>query len=319
MQHLTGAASFHVGNLRNKSSYFAYFTTMKVDTPSQTALYMALFRALESARPPHSRLFYDPHAVSFLPPSYRFLTRLSAVPVARRMIYRTIQRRIPGALSSGIARTRYIDDQLQLAIRDGAQQVILLGAGFDTRAQRLPALSPLSVIEIDHPDTAMAKMKVLQRKARQLPENTSYLQIDFNRQSLEDLAEQYRIDYSLKTVLIWEGVSNYLSPDAVAQTFRFAANFAEGSRLIFTYIHEAVLSTPGVFHGAEKLLNDLAAIGEQWTFGLRPEALQDYLRPFGFTLFEDAGAEDYRRQYLPELPEKGYEFYRVAVAVRDVS
>jgi hypothetical protein len=77
-----------------------------------------------------------------------------------------------------------------------------------------------------------------------------------------------------------------------------------------------VLEDPAAFFGAERLLNDLAAIEERWTFGFRPEELPAYLAGFGMQLLKDSGAADYRQQYLPERKKilKGYEFYRVAMA-----
>src|SRR5688572_27258290 len=110
---------------------------MKVDKASQTAQYMALFRALETTEPANKRLFIDPFAISFLEGKLHLAARLSPLSFVRSYVQKTIRRKIPGALSSGIARTRYIDDLLQQTIQHNIKQVIILGAGFDTRALRL--------------------------------------------------------------------------------------------------------------------------------------------------------------------------------------
>src|ERR1041384_5916196 len=104
---------------------------MKADKASQTAQYMALFRALETTLPAGKRLFIDPYAVSFLDGKLQLAARLSPLSFVRRYVQKTIQKRIPGAFSSGIARTRYIDDLLQQTLQRHIQQVIILGAGFD--------------------------------------------------------------------------------------------------------------------------------------------------------------------------------------------
>jgi methyltransferase (TIGR00027 family) len=290
--------------------------TMKSDKASQTAQYMALFRAIESHRPASDKLFTDPFAIHFLSPYYKFVTRLTRVPGLRSLVQRIIYRRIPGAFSSAIARTRYIDDWLQRAFADGARQLIILGAGFDTRGARLGFLESAPVIEIDHPNTSARKSSMLQKAGKHYPAHIKLAQIDFNRQSLETLAAEHAIDYSLPTAILWEGVTNYLDPPAIDSTFAWISRFAPGSYIIFTYVHKQVLSDPSVFYGGTRLLQDLNAIQERWTFGFDPSEVATYLNRFGFALLEDLGAAQYRNQYIPHRTERGYEFYRVAIARR---
>jgi methyltransferase (TIGR00027 family) len=287
---------------------------MKEDKASQTAQYMALFRALETTLPANKRLFIDPYAISFLDRKLRTVTRLSPLPFVRRFVQNTIQKRIPGAMSSGIARTRYIDDLLKQTVQQGIQQVIILGAGFDTRALRLEALQSIPVIEIDHPNTSRKKLHTLKKYQFRLPEHVRYWQIDFNKESLDALALREQLNFSIPTTIIWEGVTNYLAEAAINSTFAFAEKFAPGSYIIFTYVHRQVLEEPQAFFGAPRLLDDLANIDEKWTFGFKPEELSGYLQQYHFKLLEDSGAEGYRNKYMPQRTEKGYEFYRVAFA-----
>ena len=287
---------------------------MKVDKASQTAQYMALFRAIESERPASDRLFLDPFAIHFLDPYYKFVTRLTRVPVLRRVVQRIIQRRIPGAFSSAIARTRYIDDWLKQAFASGTRQLIILGAGFDTRGARLDFLGSVPVIEIDHPNTSQRKSRMLQQAGLSYPAHIRRAQIDFNRQSLDALAADQAIDYTLPTAILWEGVTNYLDPQAIDSTFAWIGRFAAGSYVIFTYVHKKILESPADFYGGVKLLDDLDAIQERWTFGFEPADVSPYLQRFGFRLLEDLGAAGYRERYIPGRAERGYEFYRVAVA-----
>lgn len=280
---------------------------------------MALYRAMETQRPARRRLFADPYAKYFLDGGLRLATWATVFPPIERLLYVYLQRRIPGSLASGLARTRLIDDWLQSWLYRGIRQVIVLGAGFDTRSLRLPALRSIPVIEIDHPDTAHKKLSILGKALPSLPANTRYLPIDFDKDSLAALFERERIDFSLPTFFIWEGVTNYLQPEAVNQTFALAGRFAEGSVMLFTYIHQQVLDDPAAFFGAERLLRDVEEIHEKWTFGFVPEELPAYLRTYGFSLMEDMGAAEYREKYLADRKSilKGYEFYRVAMAVRE--
>src|SRR5690242_19653949 len=110
---------------------------------SRTASQVALFRALESARP-RDRLFDDPLAVRFLPPGYRVLARLARVRPVGRRLEAYIDTRWSGPRASAVARTRLIDD---LVTDAGARQALVLGAGYDSRAYRLNALAGLPVFE----------------------------------------------------------------------------------------------------------------------------------------------------------------------------
>jgi methyltransferase (TIGR00027 family) len=107
---------------------------MRESQASRTAEFMALFRALESSRPAGQRLLYDPFAHHFLSPPLRAVTNIARVEIFHAMISRYIDARWPGARTSGIARTRLIDDLLNTAVHDGIWQVVPLGAGFDCRA-----------------------------------------------------------------------------------------------------------------------------------------------------------------------------------------
>ena len=131
---------------------------------------------------------------------------------------------------------------------------------------------------------------------------------------MDELAEREKFNLAKPATVIWEGVTNYISAEAIDKTFSFIAKFLPGSFIIFTYVDKEVLENPRAFFGGEKLLQDLSRIEERWTFGFRPAELAAYLSRFGLALLEDAGAEEYRQKYLPERREKGYEFYRVAMA-----
>ncbi|MFY0256241.1 class I SAM-dependent methyltransferase [Chitinophaga sp. 30R24] len=287
---------------------------MKEGVTSRTAQYMALFRALETTRPKKQRLFTDKFAACFLDNSLRLGVWLCWIPGWRLLVEYIIRKKIPGALSSGIARTKYIDDLLQQSIAQGAQQVFILGAGFDTRGLRLPFLERMKVVEIDHPDTAAFKLSRL--RAYKIPSKVFYYQIDFNKQSLDQLGAQNNFDFSLPSVIIWEGVTNYLNKEAIDNTFAFLQRFAPGTTVIFTYVHEDILYHPAAFYGGEKLLQEVAALEEKWTFGFDPVALPVYLQQYQFQLLEDLGAAAYRERYWPYHMEQGYEFYRVAYTRR---
>ena len=111
----TGLKTVHRTNIR--------IVVMIPDQTSRTAVYMAFYRALESARPAAKRLFCDPFARHFLRPFLLKTIGLSRVPLLGAILYWYADRRAPGARTSAIARTRLIDEAWCQALRDGIRQI----------------------------------------------------------------------------------------------------------------------------------------------------------------------------------------------------
>lgn len=289
---------------------------MKQNTASRTAEYMALFRAIESYRPAKHRLFNDPYAFNFLHPSLKAVAFLSRIPVVGGLIPNLIDRRWAGARTSGVARTRLIDDLLARALTQGIEQVVILGAGFDARAYRIADLERVKIFEVDHPDTQAAKQTKLLQSLGALPAHIKFAGCDFNRQSLEETLLRSGFTMAARSFFIWEGVTNYLTEEAVDQTLRFIGKTAPESQLLFTYIHRGVLDGSFSYKSEKNLNRTLKGLREKWTFGWEPSQLAEYLMRRNLRLLEDIGSVEYRGQYLEksEANLTGYEFYRAALA-----
>jgi methyltransferase (TIGR00027 family) len=293
-----------------------HLRVMREGQASRTAEYVALFRAMESSLPAHRRLFEDPFARLFLRPSLALLAALCRVPGAADFLSGFIDRRWAGARSSAVARTRFIDDALLAALARGIDQVVILGAGFDSRAYRLAGLKRVAVFEVDHPDTLARKQRVLHRASIHLPSRVRFVGVDFKSADLERVMTAAGYSKRARTFIVWEGVTNYLTEAAIDTTLRWCAQAATGSQLVFTYVDRAVLDDPEAFTGTERLFATLRAAGEQWIFGLEPAQLTSYLAHRGLKLESDVGSVEYRARYLPSGGRlmRGYEFYRIAVA-----
>lgn len=289
---------------------------MKTGRSSRTAEHNALFRALESSVPDSERLFVDPLARSFLTWPLSMVGLLAEAPGGGRLARTVIDRRWPGVRTSVVARTRLIDETLSALNSNQLGQLVVLGAGFDSRPYRLPRLEEVSVFEVDHPDTQLVKRAALSRSLRTLPGNVTFIASDFNLRQLGTDMEASGYRPSLPTVFLWEGVSNYLSEDAVDAMLRWCAQAATGSSLLFTYIHSDVLTHPEAFVGADRLFASLERADEQLTFGMDPDAMADYLNRRGFVREWDVGASEYRTRYFGGKAQAivGHEFYRVALA-----
>jgi methyltransferase (TIGR00027 family) len=284
--------------------------------PSRTAQYMALFRALESVRPPSGRLFADPCAAAFLPGPLRVVASVSRLPPVGSAVCAYIDRRWPGVRTSAVARTRFIDDTAEAALADGCRQVVILGAGFDSRAYRMEPMRAVRVFEVDHPSTSAMKRAVVTRALGRVPEHVRFVAVDFDAGPWDGALDAAGYDPGRRTLVIWEGVSNYLTEAAVDGTLRWCGGISPGSHVVFTYVHARVLDDADAFVGTERLFATLRAAGERWTFGLDPAGLEDFLGQRGLRLLADLGAAEYRARCFGRDAERmrGYEFYRIAVA-----
>jgi methyltransferase (TIGR00027 family) len=287
---------------------------MRNHEASRTAEFMAVFRASEHAKAPTSRVFADPLAAALLPGELRLAARLFGLRPAAALLNAYVDRRWPGARTSGIARTKLIDDWIEQAA-DGIDQVVLLGAGFDTRAWRLKALASARIFEMDHPNTAAMKQERL-RSAHADLKKVTFVKVDFETDDFDRLLRAAGFDAKRPAIVVWEGVSQYLTGEAVCGVMRWAGKLAPGSRFIFTYVHEGVLNGSVAFVGADKIIAKVDGSGEPWRFGLLPEELPAFLRERGLSLLSDLGADEYRAQVMGAESRhmQGYSFYHTALA-----
>jgi methyltransferase (TIGR00027 family) len=289
---------------------------MREGYASRTAEQNALFRALESFRPESERTCDDPLARHFLTWPFTLVARLAAIPGLARSMSSFIDRRWPGVRSSVVARTRLIDDAMAAALDKGVEQVVILGAGFDSRAYRMARLAAIDVFEIDHPDTQAVKRRVLERLFSALPKHVRFVPVDFKRDDLGSAIRSARYRESARTFILWEGVTNYLTEAAVDSTLRWCSRASPGSCLLFTYVHRDILTRPSAFVGAKNLFASLEKAGERLTFGMEPRNVPQYLAERGLVLELDIGAAEYRERYFGAKAQtmRGHEFYRVALA-----
>jgi methyltransferase (TIGR00027 family) len=283
---------------------------------SFTAETVALMRALETHRGPGRRLFADPYAEPFTRGRLRLLARWSRVPLVgggAAWVYDRFAG--PGPRASAVARTRFIDDIVSHAAAT-VDQLVLLGAGFDTRAHRLPAVRRLTTYEVDHPATQARKRAIVANEGLDTSSVVS-VPVDFEHDRLDDALLGAGFDASRRTVFVWEGVTNYLTEDAVSATLAAIHRLAApGSMLVFTYVDAGVLDGTRSYPEATRWLRNVRRAGEPWTFGLRPEAVGTFLQARGFALVTDVSTRDADGGRFAALGrrDRGSELYHVVVA-----
>ena len=281
---------------------------------------MALFRALESARPASERLFADPYAAQACS-----LTDLASASGAGRPASRDggryAQRSIvwPGTRSSGVVRTRLIDDLVDEDLAAGVRQFVLLGAGLDSRPYRLDSARRAEVFEVDHPATQQVKRSRLGTVAQGRAQHVRFVAVDFERHDLGAALLAAGFDTHQATVVLWEGVVSYLTTTAVEHTLATIADLTcSSSRLVFTYWRRSALEGSLRSAEAERWMARVRRSGEPFVFGFEPEEVGSYLRPFGFALEVNISTAEAARRYPQAVVrrESGSWLYYVASATR---
>jgi methyltransferase (TIGR00027 family) len=286
--------------------------------PSRTAQLMAVQRGLESARPATKRLFEDPLAGRFVSPAWRVALRgahFACVRCVIEAIYDLVGG--PGPRASAIARTKLIDDLICEA-SPPINQLVILGAGYDTRAHRLEFLSDRAVYEIDHPDTQADKRTVLASVKPATTTPPRYVAVDFERDDLAAALVASGYQTAQRSMFLWEGVTQYLTSEAVDTTLSSIRQAGrQGDALVFTYVDDAVVrGEHDRFPEAAKWLHGTAKRDEPWIFGLSPLDLHDYLRQRGFSLVSDLSTREAGERYFAPLhrPERASDLYHIAAA-----
>ncbi|MFB7291302.1 class I SAM-dependent methyltransferase [Actinacidiphila glaucinigra] len=287
--------------------------------PSRTAQHVALFRALESVRR-GPRLFTDPYAASCLGPGLRLAVTVARFPGVARFLERRIDRRWPaGPRASAVVRTRLIDDLVVDALENGARRLVLLGAGYDSRAFRLDAARTAAVLEVDHPATQAVKRGLAgtwSARAGRPGDRVRFVPADLMREDLGDVLRDAGPGDD-RAVVVWEGVTNYLDAASVHATLTaLGAALAPGSRIVLTYMDRRALDGTGDFDGVTAWADTVRAAGEPFTFGFLPDELPAYLAERGLELTLDQSARDAAARYLEPLGrhEPAAPFYRIAQA-----
>jgi methyltransferase (TIGR00027 family) len=276
----------------------AAFAHRLQDRPSITAEAVTMARAVEHLKPEGQRIVDDPWAELFLSRPSRAALRAWSGSLTGRAL-----RRLGVSGTSWVPlRHRFIDDHLAALLDAGAVQVVLLGAGYDTRAYRFAdRLEGRPVFEVDLPAISRNKAAVIERNRASFPEtNVVRVEIDFESQSLSDVLTDAGFHVGALTFVTWEGVPMYLTRAAVKSTLDAVhALTAPGS--VIAHDMWTVVDDPSPMGTARRLApNALSFIGEPVTFCVHPEEIGCFYDRRGFDVIETATADELAERYAAE-------------------
>jgi methyltransferase (TIGR00027 family) len=238
----------------------------------------------------------DDVALAILPVGQRALVRAMRWKPLRRLTIAAGERAVPGSWSLITCRKRFIDDKLTEALAS-IDAVVVLGAGMDTKAYRLARRSDVPVFEVDLPINIERKRTAVQRAIGGVPASVHLVPLDFEHDDLIGAltGQGYRPD--ARTFFIWEGVTQYLTEDAVRATLTALRAAPTGSRLVFTYVRKDFIDGVNMYDAAI-LYKRFRQRQQVWRFGLDPDAVSGFVAEYGWRLVEHAGPDYYLRHYI---------------------
>ena len=267
-----------------------------------TAQGVAKQRLIETLAKPDKRIIYDPYAVKFV------LGASIIKLMGHKMSVWLTQQFAPGFHEHLISRTRFIDDLIKKSTANGAEQYVILGAGYDLRAHRLDLPPTLKIFEVDQPEVQLRKRSKLPKN---LPnsENVTYVSVDFNNQTLKKQLLNTGFDQNKPTVFTLEGVSQYITKDAIISTLEVLAELTQKTSATFfiSYVDKLLNENPKACFGkgysnAEKKVETIkrlaAKVGEPWISFYSAEEIEGMLSKYGFSLIENKTLADLNSVYF---------------------
>jgi methyltransferase (TIGR00027 family) len=264
---------------------------MKTNSSSVTALRAAMRRAAHQIMD-DPKVFSDSLALLIVGVKNQSVQQLDP----RLLEQTSIESRYRAFL---VARSRYVEDTLQIAIKNGVSQYVILGAGLDTFAYRNPYPDDvLHVFEVDHPTTQSWKQERLMEAGISIPKTLTFSPVNLETETLEEGLRRAAFDTGKCTFFSWLGVTSYITSSAVTSTLRFVASMPAGSRIVFDYMISPSLLNPTARDVFDNLAYRVALAGEPFQTFFDPSLLKNNLQAIGFGQIEDLGPKELNDQYF---------------------
>lgn len=262
---------------------------------SRTAETNAVERAAETLMPPDLRLLDDPFAHLFVRRRlYRALLALR--PVALRGL-RRVDQRYPGLHAEIMLRARFVDGLIRAG---GFDQLVMLGAGYDSTAFRHSLPPGARIFEVDSPQTQSGKRAVIERRRLEPMTPVTYCPCDFEIDSPAKVLGEARFDPGRTSLTVWLGVSPYLTLEAFRGALEDVASYtASGGRLVWDYIDRDVVDGTTSKEGGRRAAEWVARRGEPYLLGFTPDQAGAELERAGFRLVEHLRTGDLATRFAP--------------------
>jgi len=256
-----------------------------------TAFIVAEYRAQENAE--QNPLYRDPIVPLFL--SNR--TRQAADRVAADF---------PPGVQGVILRTRYFDNRLDEQLSRECRQVVIPGAGLDTRGVRKQKPG-VTYFEIDDAEILNFKKERLAKAG--IEAQIVYIPGNYVTDGLLRLLAANGFNFDLPSYVIWEGNTMYLNRPEVLKVLTDLRNKVVKFAISFDYLTEAVINYATGDERISAFTKHFADMDAPWTFGI--EDLDALAGDAGLTVVDDVKTAELFRTFWPnrQLDSKWYDNY----------
>lgn len=210
-------------------------------------------------------------------------------------------------------RTKHFDAKIREALAGGLDELVILGAGLDSRAYRMAKeLAKVRVFEVDYPPTQEDKKRRVRDALGKVPEHVTYVGIDFSKQTLDEVLSQAGHRLRSKTLFVMEAVTVYLPPDAVSSTLRSVSkNTAPGGGILFDYYDRRLLEGEGQTPYYKSNTATFRSWGEPQIFGIPGNEVPQFLNQHGLQLRSDHTLGELCALYTPRLAPASVDYRRL--------
>ena len=222
------------------------------------------------------------------------------IPLVRRLFIRLAAPQ--GIYEYVIVRTKYIDAVFKRALAEGFDQILIFGAGFDTRALRFQdEMENTRVFELDVPVTQQAKIGQYQKRNLAIPPSLRFIAVDFDKESLSMKLDEAGFYKGQRSLFILEGLVMYLQPGSVDETFQTIRDYAgQGSLVVFDYIYASVLRKEDIYYGETGIEQTVSDAGEQWQFGIEKGCIEQFLARYDMQLIDHKDSKKLEKAYFTD-------------------
>lgn len=249
--------------------------------PRSTAEGAAAFRAAGALERDPSVRCPDDLAAGFL--GGLNVSTLAKHRLTKPLYVRRARQKVPGAYPFEVARCRFIDEVVLAEAGAGLDELVLLGAGLDSRPYRLAQqLDGVRAFEVDHPASQATKRQRLERLLGHVPGHVTFVGIDFARDDLRERLAAAGHDEQARTLFVWSGVSPYLPEEAVAEVLGWVAGHGNPrTSIVFDAVWAEVVDGSREYYGAYELRRAVADLGEPLRWGIPEGRVEETLARFG--------------------------------------
>ena len=279
-------------------------TNITVSSPSKTAEMAAAVRALHRRRAKQP-LFDDPYALAMCGDFWR---RVVSSDCLCNLVMDTLLATASGIMPVVYTRARFGEDLLEISMKKGLDQYVIVGAGYDTFSARRPDLmGKLTLYELDQAATQQSKRERMKAAGLTESENVHYVASDLNREKLHEALARVNFDKTRPALFSWFGVTYYLDMESIKETLiSISSHMAPGSAVMFDYLADPKLTPYGFIRMQEASANFVARRGEPWLSSFVPDELAGFLNELGYETVNHLKPEEVGPHYFSETDDITY-------------